>query len=57
MKNGLFQKEKKRKRKKEKYVVQQRVYLTKEEGIFKSCLDMTVYVFVTVDCPFSQVFS
>ena len=57
VKNGLFLKVKKiKKKRKGKYVAQQRVYLSKKEGIFKSCLDMTVYVFVTVDCPFSQVF-
>ena len=46
-----------KRKEKEKYAAHQRVYLTKKEELFKSCLEVTEYVFVTVDCPFSQVFS
>ena len=45
-----------KKKRKEKYVAHQRVYLTKKEELFKSCLEMTEYVFATLDCPFSQEF-
>ena len=52
----IIPKRKEKKKKKEKYAAHQRVYLTKKEEFFKSCLEVTEYVFVTVDCPFSQTF-
>ena len=53
----IILKEKKRKeREKRKVCSSIRVYLFKKEELFKSCLEVTEYVFVTVDCPFSQEF-